>query len=529
MAETQRKLVTRWGFQVDLKPLEKMHAAIAEMKSGIKGLALEAAGAAIVLFEMAETTAKLGKETALNAQKTGLSTDSFQELAFAAKKTGVDAESLVMSMARLNRATFEAKTGNKEAIKTFMQLGGGVAQAAMSGKSTEEVFMKISERISGMKDQAAKTALVMSILGRSGFQMLPLLNKGPEGIREWMKEAKELGLVLDETAIKKSQEFQEELHGTESLVLGIKRSIGVGLLEPMTEVLKSFSAWIKANRELIKQNLTGLLQGLGNVLKITLVMFNAIAGRLTELIQPLGGVGAMIGYVAAGFAIFKSYQIVTGIGNVISSMLGLAKATEVVAAGAVATDAAFSFWPLIIGVAVLAVIAIIEDLIGFFQGKDSLIGRFLGVFKTEFPTVFAFLAKMIGETVDEFKAMWEVAKVIINGIGTAYGWVRGLFPNKDSDKSMPMDPKLMQGFEASLPNSMSAKDAQGFGMSTPNSSSLAPGQMVGGNNINSNITVNVPIGTDPHLVGDRVEDGVSKALNNIIGPANQTFIPRHEF
>jgi len=80
VAETQRKLVTRWGFQVDLKPLEKMRTSIAELKSGIKGIALEAAASATALFETAETTATLGKQMSLAAQRAGMGVEQFRWL-----------------------------------------------------------------------------------------------------------------------------------------------------------------------------------------------------------------------------------------------------------------------------------------------------------------------------------------------------------------------------------------------------------------------------------------------------------------
>ena len=137
---TVRNLVTKWGFQVDTKPLREMKVAIAEVKSGLIGLGVEATGAALAIFGLAEHTASAAKAAGLAASRSGMGVEEFQKLGAAAKISGIDTESLTMSLAHMNRTIYGAKTGNKEAIKSLMTLGGGVAQAAMSGASTQVVF-----------------------------------------------------------------------------------------------------------------------------------------------------------------------------------------------------------------------------------------------------------------------------------------------------------------------------------------------------------------------------------------------------
>mgnify|MGYP000373723780 CR=1 FL=1 len=535
MAETQRKLVTRWGFQVDLKPLEKMRTSIAELKSGIKGIALEAAASAAALFETAETTATLGKQMSLAAQRAGMGVEQFQELAFAAKVAGVDTDGLTHAMAHMNRGIFEAKTGNKEAIKSFMMLGGGVAQAALSGRPSQEVFFKIADRIAGMKDQSAKAALAMQVFGRAGFTMLPMLNKGSAGLKEMGEEAQEMGLILDESAIAKSLEFKKALHETESLILGIKRTIGVGLLEPMTKVIKAFSLWIRANRELIKLNITEFFKGLGDILKVTLVVFGAIAKRVTELIKPLGGLGAAAKYAFEAFALFKGAQIVMALGNGLSAInawiVGLAL-MESWSLRAFYAQVKAAAGPLLMVAGLVLLIALFEDLQGFFTGKDSLTGDLVEWVKSLDPIFEKFGA--FGRIIT--MVLLTPLRAVITTIRTLGGVIGALVGGSGISGAMDA---IEEGADAAAKPLMSAFSGKGFNLTSqmgfgdtapkPGAGDFGPQPQGSQANIQNSITVTVPQGTDPHMVGDRVQDGVAKGLDNVLRPAHRALKPALEY
>lgn len=522
MAEV-RKLVTRWGFQVDLKPLEQMKKSVAEMKAGIRGIATEATAAATTLFVMAETTAKYGKEASLSAQRSGMSVEAFQEMAFAAKKAGVDSEGLTHAMAHMNRSMFEAKTGNHEAMKSFMQLGGGVAQSVLQGKPAQEVFMKIADRIAGMKDESAKAALSMHVFGRAGFQMLPLLNKGSKGFKEMADEAHELGLIMTDADIALSKKFMGSLHGVEGMVIGLKRSIGIGLLAPMIEVFDSFSNWMKINRAVIKQNISSFFLGLGRVLKITLTLFNALAGRLTNLIQPLGGVGNALAFVATGFAVFKSLQIMHGIGLAGLAFAKLASSITLVGDASLLTQAKALAFPILMTIGMIALMGMFEDLIGFSQGMDSVTGELVDMVKAWDPIFakFGIWGRMItflftlpiNAAVTALRTMGGVLGSLVSG--------GGLSGAMDAIKEGVHD-FAMTGSNAVTGNGFNFTNQLGFGDTAPKAQNFAPqGSQVPQQNININNTVNVPSGTDPHLVGDRVQDGVSKSLDNALRPAHR--------
>ena len=62
-----------------------------------------------------------------------------------------------------------------------------------------------------MPDGAQKAALAVELFGKSGMDMIPFLNNGSEGIKQLQDEAKKLGLEIDTTTAKMSEQFNDQL------------------------------------------------------------------------------------------------------------------------------------------------------------------------------------------------------------------------------------------------------------------------------------------------------------------------------
>lgn len=62
-----------------------------------------------------------------------------------------------------------------------------------------------------MPDGADKSALAMKVFGKSGMELIPLLNEGSDGITKLTDRARELGLVFDEQAGRNADAFNDGL------------------------------------------------------------------------------------------------------------------------------------------------------------------------------------------------------------------------------------------------------------------------------------------------------------------------------
>ncbi|MBI1955222.1 MAG: phage tail tape measure protein, partial [Acidobacteria bacterium] len=72
-----------------------------------------------------------------------------------------------------------------------------------------------------MPDDATKTALSLNPLGRSGKELLPLLNLGGAGLREMRQEASEFGRVIDERTFRAAEHFRDNLTRLRGAVEGL--------------------------------------------------------------------------------------------------------------------------------------------------------------------------------------------------------------------------------------------------------------------------------------------------------------------
>ena len=186
----------------------------AVMGTALTGMAV-AGGTA--LFGMANKAAASGDRVDKLSQKVGMSRKGFQEWDYILSQNGMSIESLQGGMKKLNNTIDDAIGGSKTAVNAFGRIGISVDD--LKGKSPEQVFEMTVKALQGMPDGAEKAALANELLGRSGSELMPLLNGSSKSVDELKAKAKELGIVLSDDSIDASVKFTDTLDS-------LKRSLG---------------------------------------------------------------------------------------------------------------------------------------------------------------------------------------------------------------------------------------------------------------------------------------------------------------
>jgi hypothetical protein len=193
-----------------LSAFDKSAGATAKQIGTVLGAAAVAAGTGLAY--MAKKAIDLADDTSKAAQKIGLTTESLSQLRFAADLAGVASNSLDKSMQKLNRSMSESViTNTSKAAMAFSALGVEVENTDGSLRSSDDVFSDIAERFSKMRDGATKTALAMDIFGKSGADLIPLLNGGAAAIKSAREEADALGQTISGKAAKAAEQFNDNL------------------------------------------------------------------------------------------------------------------------------------------------------------------------------------------------------------------------------------------------------------------------------------------------------------------------------
>ena len=209
----------------------------------VVGTAIVAVGTAFAY--MTKQSINNMDELAKQAQMAGVTTESLSALAYAADLAGVSQESLVTSMARLSKGMSDAAMGTGEALKGFNALNIDYKNL----ESTDDALLQISERFAGLADGTNKTAIAMSLFGRSGAQLIPFLNGGREGFEQLRAEAEKLGLVLAGDTTKSAEQFNDSLTQLGSIFTGLINQTTAATLPILNSITQGlFNAFLNADQ-----------------------------------------------------------------------------------------------------------------------------------------------------------------------------------------------------------------------------------------------------------------------------------------
>lgn len=195
-----------------------------------------------------------------SAQRVGLTSEAYSELAYVFKLGGVQADDLGKAFVKLSGTLLDAQQGQKAQIELFKRLRIDPAQV----KDSEELLLALSERFSAMEDGAAKTALAVDVFGEKlGPKLVPMLNEGRDGIAKLREEAQRLGVSISTESSQRAQEFNDNLDKLTAAASGAAMSITNELAPSLAKALNFF---VEATRE------AGLFEG-------TLISIGALTAK----------------------------------------------------------------------------------------------------------------------------------------------------------------------------------------------------------------------------------------------------------
>lgn len=240
------------------------------------------------IWTLVRRTADQGDAALLSAQKTGVQIEAYQRLAYAAKMGAVETEGLDTGLKFLNASIDAAGQGSKTDIKAFRDLGVSLKDASGQVRSTEDILISIADKFETMPDGPRKTAIAMAVFGRSGVDMIPMLNEGGAAIRRWGEEAQAAGLILSEQAAKDADEFNDSLDRLKLGVFGLGNTLVSGLMPQLTQLIERVRTFISANKTEIIAKMTSVIQDLAAAAP-------PLIDGLVSIIEVLGGMARVLG------------------------------------------------------------------------------------------------------------------------------------------------------------------------------------------------------------------------------------------
>ena len=449
-AITVRELLVKIGVEADKDTLDRFDKGLGTVKAGMADAAKGAAqltgimvGVGAAMLGVTITTAAAGDSARKTAQSVSVTTEEYQELAFAAK-IAADATDQELNVALKTQArnAEAASRGTGEAVEVYKMLGVEVKDASGKLKGQVQLLEETAEAFKTGAAAGRETAFAQKIFGESGTKLIPLLSKGSAGIRELRNEAQSLGLVMSDEAAKAGEDFNDTMTELGAIATGLRNTLGSALLPIFTQMAEATRDWFISNREMIQLRLEDWasrvadgIERIGRVLRSVDRFVRSTIGTWEPIIV---GVGLAIGSLALGIPVFTvmtgAVKLLTGAVILLhAALVPLATLIGVPVAGVVAALtgllAPLAVWFGIVAAAVGVVVLIVDELLTFMRGGETVIGSFTetltgmgGVWK-EIADVLIAAAKAGGEILLTFKTMANIVGILVAELPAFVGWL----------------------------------------------------------------------------------------------------------
>ena len=223
--------------------LSQAQGSLATFGKGLKAFAASA-GAALSLGALGmavksniDRMDELGKA----AQKIGIPVEELSKLEYAARLSDVPLDSLAGTMSKFSRSIAEvAGGGENDAGRALQAIGVSATDAQGKLLPTTEIVANIAEEFSVMRDGAGKTALAIALFGKSGAELIPLLNGGREAIASAGRELQQFGGVVTPEATARAQEFNDNITRLQTAFNGLLQEALAPILPELIKLTQYF-------------------------------------------------------------------------------------------------------------------------------------------------------------------------------------------------------------------------------------------------------------------------------------------------
>ena len=200
------------------------------LKGAVAGFGAAIAGSAIVggLTAIVKKSIDAGDELFNMQAKTGIAANALIALGNAAKLADVDQATLGKGLTRLSVNLVKAAEGNDALAQKFKALGVSVKDSSGQVVPADKALKQIADRFADMPDGAQKAAAAVALFGKSGAELIPLLNEG--------------AAAMERFTFKVSDDFaaRSELFNDTITALGIQtQGFGLELTDALLPALQS--------------------------------------------------------------------------------------------------------------------------------------------------------------------------------------------------------------------------------------------------------------------------------------------------
>ncbi len=235
-----------------------------------------------IVATIARITTSL-KQTADRAQSLGVTVEAMSRLEYASRVTGASVQDLNVAMVTLSRRMVE-RDQLSEGVRIFSALGVSVTDTTGRLKSADRMLAEVADRFARMGDGIQKTELAVRLFGEGGTRLIPLLNRGSQGMRELAQESDNAGNTLSQKSAVAVTKFMEAVDRVTARVMGWAKGVVVDLLPALTFLANDLGTNQKKVQEAERS-----WSAFNTTMRVILSTATAIQSTLTAVTSVIGG------------------------------------------------------------------------------------------------------------------------------------------------------------------------------------------------------------------------------------------------
>ena len=226
------------------------------------GLAALAAGVTVAVNKFTE----LAAEVLRFKRVSGLSAEDSSRFVAALDDMGISAETGATALFRLGRSTEQL-----------------AALGVQEGEDLKESFLNVADALEQTSSAGKRNEIVMTAFGRRGMELLPILERGREGIEE-MFASLEGGQLLSDEDLQNAEDFRLALDALNDAASDLALEVGGNTVPALTELALGFSALVEQGNEFTR---SGIGRDLGRM-TAQAIEFSHPLGLLARHIRKTG-------------------------------------------------------------------------------------------------------------------------------------------------------------------------------------------------------------------------------------------------
>jgi hypothetical protein len=274
-----------------------MRSAAAQLKALLPAIGLAGVTAGFVAL----TRNALNSADAIDdlSQKVGASAENLSVLQYQAGISG-GIEALEANLTRLAVRLGDLDRGSRQATDAFGRLG--LSARDFAGLDTAQAFDLIAQRLGTVEDSTRKTDIAVQIFGKTGAQLMPLLNDlAANGFANVAEAAASLGLVIDSETAAMAGQVNDSFAMIKGQAQGLAIQFVSGLMPSVLETMTSFreetaGTGVDSMRRFGTET--------GRILRVVIqtfrTFFNIVSGIFRGIGNQIGGLAATIGALSRG-------------------------------------------------------------------------------------------------------------------------------------------------------------------------------------------------------------------------------------